>query len=109
MPDAVAARPPLSRALRETAVTALLAFGLFLPLIGFVTVQNISNELVLQTRWPLLAAIVAILAGLRFLHVFIVAPHMAERALRMPRAMPTALPPALRPRFAIPLSPGSCG
>src|SRR5215467_9688617 len=92
MPDAVAARPPLSRALRETAVTALLAFGLFLPLIGFVTVQNISNELVLQTRWPLLAAIVAILAGLRFLHVFIVAPHMAERALRMPRAMPTTLP-----------------
>jgi len=92
MPDAVAARPPLSRALRETAFTALLAFGLFLPLIGFVTVQNISNELVLQTRWPLLAAIVAILAGLRFLHVFIVAPHMAERALRMPRAMPTTLP-----------------
>jgi branched-chain amino acid transport system permease protein len=91
MPDAAAARPHLSRALRETAVTALLAFGLFLPLIGFVTVQNISNELVLETRWPLLAVIVAILAALRFLHVFVVAPLMAERALRMPRAMP-ALP-----------------
>jgi branched-chain amino acid transport system permease protein len=92
MPDAAAVRPPLSRALRETAVTALLAFGLFLPLIGFVTVQNISNELVLETRWPLLAVIVAILAALRFLHIFVVAPLMAERALQTPRAMPTALP-----------------
>src|SRR5262249_7001900 len=96
MPDAAAARPPLSRALRETAVTALLAFGLFLPLIRFVAVQTFTNELVLQTRWPLLAVIVAVLAVLRFLHVFIVAPLMAERAVRMPRAMPTALPSALR-------------
>ena len=80
MPDAAAARPNLIRALRETAVTALLAFGLFLPLIGFNTVQNIRNELVLETRWPLLFAFVAILAGLRFLHIVVVAPVMAERA-----------------------------
>jgi branched-chain amino acid transport system permease protein len=96
MPDAAAARPPLFRALRETAVTALLAFGLFLPLIGFNTVQNISNELVLETRWPLLIAIVAILASLRFLQVFVVAPLMAERALQLPRATPIVLPSALR-------------
>src|SRR5215510_5888749 len=92
MPDAAADRPSLPRALRESALTALLAFGLFLPLIGFNTVQNIRNELVLETRWPLLAAIVAILAALRFLYVFVVAPFMAERAQQVPRTIPIALP-----------------
>jgi branched-chain amino acid transport system permease protein len=93
MPDEAAARPNLQRALRETAVTALLAFGLFLPLIGFNTVQNIRNELVLETRWPLLFAFVVILAGLRFLHLVVVAPMLAERARTASRpAAPTALP-----------------
>ena len=52
----------LVRALREAGWAGLIAFGLFLPLIGFNTVQNIHNELVLETRWPLLAALVAIVA-----------------------------------------------
>jgi len=93
MPDEAAARPNLLRALRETAITALLAFGLFLPLIGFNTVQNIRNELVLETRWLLLLAIVAIIAGLRFLHLVVVAPLRAERARTRSRpASPTTLP-----------------
>ena len=54
-------------ALRQAAITGLIAFGLLLPLIGFNTVQNIRNELILETRWPLLAAMVAIIAGGRFL------------------------------------------
>jgi len=94
MPDEAAARPNLLRALRETAITALLAFGLFLPLIGFNTVQNIRNELVLETRWPLLFAIVAIIAGLRLLHLA-VAPLVAERA-------PTPSRPATLPSWAMP-------
>src|SRR5215475_9426432 len=101
MPDAAAARPPLLRALRDTALTALLAFGLFLPLIGFNTVQNIRNELILETRWPLLAAIVVILASVRFLHVFVVAPFMAERTRQGQRIMPAALPAAL-PSWTMP-------
>ena len=48
------------RACATPASPALIAFGLFLPLIGFQTVVNISNDLVLTTRWPLLFAIVAI-------------------------------------------------
>ena len=47
-----ASAPAVARALREAAFAGLIAFGLFLPLIGFVTVQNIRNELVLETRWP---------------------------------------------------------
>src|SRR5229473_4345896 len=62
-----ASRVDLARALRQTAITALIAFGLLLPLIGFNTVQNIHNELVLETRWPLLAALVAIVATGRLL------------------------------------------
>ena len=94
MPEEAAARLNLMRALRETAITALLAFGLFLPLIGFNTVQNIRNELVLETRWPLLFAIVAIIAGLRLLHLAI-APLVAERA-------PTPSRPATLPSWAMP-------
>ena len=70
------------RALRDTVITALIAFGLFLPLIGFNTVQNIHNELVLETRWPLLAALVAVVAGIRFLHELLIAPWLARRAAR---------------------------
>jgi branched-chain amino acid transport system permease protein len=82
-PDAPsAARIDFARALRESAITGLIAFGLFLPLIGFNTVQNIHNELVLQTRWPLLAALVAIIAGGRFLHALVIAPWLARRAMQ---------------------------
>jgi branched-chain amino acid transport system permease protein len=61
-----AARPDLGRAVRAAAFTGLIAFGLFLPLIGFQTVTNIRNELTLDTRWPLLAVFVVIAAGGRF-------------------------------------------
>jgi len=102
MPDEAAARPNLIRALRETAVTALLAFGLFLPLIGFNTVQNIRNELVLETRWPLLFTFVAILAGLRFLYLVVVAPLMAERARAPSRPAALATLPTTLPSWTMP-------
>src|SRR5262245_22555943 len=54
-----ASRPDIVRALRAAAFTALIAFGLFLPLIAFRAVHDIRNELVLETRWPLFAAFVA--------------------------------------------------
>src|SRR6266536_4872627 len=60
--EAHMSRVDIVGALREAGWTALIAFGLFLPLIGFNTVQNIHNELVLETRWPLLAVLVAIVA-----------------------------------------------
>ena len=63
MADAApSSRLDVIRALRQAGWTGLIAFGLFLPLIGFNTVQNIHNELVLETRWPLLAILVAIVA-----------------------------------------------
>src|SRR6201987_4350548 len=105
---ALEASPPASRvdiagALRQAAITGVIAFALLLPLIGFNTVQNIRNELVLETRWPLLAAMVAIIAGGRFLHALLIAPWLARRALR-PR--PEHAPRARLARWLIPFRPG---
>ena len=93
---AAASAPPVRvvRALRDSALTALIAFGLFLPLIGFNTVQNIRNELVLETRWLLLFAMVATVAVLRFLYILVVEPALAERAARPP-AEPHPISPTL--------------
>src|SRR5947209_16131663 len=71
------------RACRDAALTALIACGLLLPLIGFNTVQNIHNELVLETRWPLLAALVAIITAGRLLHALLIAPWLERRAMRV--------------------------
>jgi branched-chain amino acid transport system permease protein len=67
-------------ALRDAAFTGLVSFGLFLPLIGFETVTNIQDQLILTTRWPLLAAFVAITAGGRFLYSVALAPWLMRRA-----------------------------
>jgi branched-chain amino acid transport system permease protein len=85
-----ASKPNVLRALRTTAWTGLLAFGLFLPLIGFNTVQDISNQLILQTRWGLLFILVGIIAGGRFLHAMVIAPWLAHRAARPRTDHPTA-------------------
>jgi branched-chain amino acid transport system permease protein len=54
-------RSDFHRALKHASVTGLVTCGMLLPLIGFRTVQNMSNELVLETR-PLLLAIFVLIA-----------------------------------------------
>src|SRR5436190_16311464 len=81
---AAAPRSDVVRALREAGITALIGFGLLLPLIGFNTVQNIRNELVLETRWVLLFSMVAIIAALRFVQAAFVAPYLAHQRLTRP-------------------------
>jgi branched-chain amino acid transport system permease protein len=70
------------RACRDAAVAALIACGLLLPLIGFNTVQNIHNELILETRWPLLAILIAIIAAGRFIHSLLIAPWLEHLTIR---------------------------
>ena len=79
---AAAARIDLGRAMRDAGLTALLAFLMLLPLIGFKTVQNIHNELALETRWPLLAAFVGLAAAGRLLYALLIEPWRQGRALR---------------------------
>jgi branched-chain amino acid transport system permease protein len=78
---ATATSDKLSRAFKDAGFWALVAFGLFLPLIGFRTVQNIHNELTLDTRWPLLFAFVAIVAAGRLFQNLVIAPWMEQRRL----------------------------
>src|SRR6478735_11328180 len=87
--DAPGMRVDTVRALRDAAITALLAFGLFLPLIGFQTVTDVRNDLILITRWPLLFAVVALVGLGRLTYSLSVEPWLKERALQ-PAAEPSA-------------------
>src|SRR5262249_59393891 len=78
---AVAVRVDIPRALKDAVFAALLALGLFLPLIGFDTVTNIRNELILETRFGLLGVFVALITAASLLNSFVVAPWRARRAL----------------------------
>jgi branched-chain amino acid transport system permease protein len=73
-------------AFRDAALTALLAFGVFLPLIGFQTITNIRNEVVLTTRWPLLFALVAIIGCGRLCYALAIDPWLRRRAVRPVKA-----------------------
>ena len=79
-------RVDVARALRDAAVTGLLAFGLFLPLVGFETITNFRNELVLATRWPLLLAISVLVALGRLAYSLLIEPWLSRRALLPPSA-----------------------
>jgi branched-chain amino acid transport system permease protein len=82
---APAMRPSFAAALRDAAVTALVAFALFLPLVGFQTVADFRNELVLVTHGTILFALVAVVAVARLGYALAVAPWMRRRALRPAR------------------------
>ncbi|HZP71534.1 MAG TPA: high-affinity branched-chain amino acid ABC transporter permease LivM [Pseudolabrys sp.] len=79
-------RVDLARAFRDAALTGLLALGLFLPLVGFETITNIRNELILATRWPLLFAIAALAALCRLAYSLLIEPWLASRAHRPAKA-----------------------
>src|SRR5438105_4106167 len=77
-----AARSNVARAIKDAVFTALIAFALLLPLIGFKTVQNMRNELELETRIPLLLAIVAIITAGKLFGSLVIEPWRERRALR---------------------------
>ena len=91
-------RGPAAEALRDAAFTGSIALGLFLPLIGFLTGVNGSNQLILTTRWPLLFGFVVVIAACRFLYCFARASQPARQSA--PPAPATGLPQRLRGHFA---------
>jgi branched-chain amino acid transport system permease protein len=92
-------RVDLVPALRDAGLTALMAFGLLLPLIGFQTVTNIRNELTLDTRFPLLIIFVAIIGVGRLLFTTVAEPWIARRRALTSRR-PLALPRSFTRIFA---------
>jgi branched-chain amino acid transport system permease protein len=73
------------QALRDTGLTALIALGVFLPLVGFQTVTNIRDALTLTTRWPLLLSLVGSIAAVRFIYVLALAPRFERGARLIPQ------------------------
>jgi branched-chain amino acid transport system permease protein len=74
-----------AQALRETGLTALIAFGVFLPLVGLQTVTNIRDALIVTTRWPLLLGLVGGIAAVRFIYVIALAPRFERGARLIPQ------------------------
>jgi branched-chain amino acid transport system permease protein len=89
----------LLQALRDTALTALIAFGLFLPLIGFETVTDIRDVLTITTRWPLLFGLVGSIAAVRFVYMMALAPRYERGGLRLPQSASAAAVNFLRNWF----------
>ncbi|MDQ2703757.1 MAG: DUF3382 domain-containing protein, partial [Pseudomonadota bacterium] len=78
-PDRAASTTPFQRAIREALYAGAIAFGLFFLLIGVKTDQNIRNELILVTRWGLLAVVIALVMAGRFLAVAYLLPWLDAR------------------------------
>src|ERR1700745_1484914 len=92
-------RARLGGALRDTGLTALIALGVFLPLVGFQTITDINNVLILTTRWPLLFALVGGIAAVRFTYALMLAPRLERGALRLPPRASAAAAGILRNWF----------
>src|SRR6266436_4300394 len=86
------ARNNIARAFKDAGFWTLVAFGLFLPLIGFRAVPDIRNELALETRWPLLFSLVAIVAAGRLIHNLVIAPWRERRGRRLAARTAVAVP-----------------
>src|SRR5690242_17960125 len=95
---APAARAALRAAIKDAGITAVLAFFLLLPLIGFRTVQTIRNEIALDTRWQMLFSFVAMAATGRLFYSLVIAPWRERRAAQPRPAGETVT--RLRPVFA---------
>ena len=87
----------LAQALKEAFLSGVIAFAMFAPLIGIETLQNINNQLVYRTRWPLLFLIVAIVAVGRLLLVLFIRPYL--RARRQSDLVQIAVAPSPMAKF----------
>ncbi len=101
MPGAAqASRLDLARACRDAGLAAIVTVAMFLPLVGFNTVQNLRNELVLETRFGTLAVFVFIITAATFLNTLVIAPWRARRGAVAARRAPGRITQWLSRRFA---------
>ncbi|MBI5110966.1 MAG: high-affinity branched-chain amino acid ABC transporter permease LivM [Rhodovulum sp.] len=80
------ATPLALRAVKDAAIWGAVALGLFVPLIGLQAVQDIRGELRLETRWPLLVVLVALVVTGSLLNSLVIAPWRERRARAAPRS-----------------------
>ncbi len=106
-PAGTAVRVDFVRAVKDAAIAALLAIELFLPLIGLRTTQDIRNELTLETRWPLLFAMVGLVVAGSLANSLVLAPWRARREAK-PRS-PSAAAARLHSAFSRWFAPFAIG
>ena len=94
-----------ARAFREAFISGLIAFGLFVLMVGLKTDQNIRNELIIVQRWGTLAIIVAIVMAGRFAFTAFIWPAVERRrAETAAKATAIAAPPSFLRRNLVRLS-----
>ncbi|BCP54288.1 branched-chain amino acid ABC transporter permease [Kaistia sp. 32K] len=98
--------PDIAAAVKDALLSGLVALALFGPLVGLRTEQNIRNELAIQQRWGLVAAIVATIVIGRFLLLTLVWPAMSARKQRV-SAQPDTGPSTLRQALSRWFAPAS--
>ncbi|MDX2204978.1 MAG: high-affinity branched-chain amino acid ABC transporter permease LivM [Hyphomicrobiaceae bacterium] len=82
---APASSTTIQGAARDAAKTALLTLGLSVPILALRTDQNMSNQIVLQPRWGLVASAVAIAFAARFLYLLLAGVREAKgHLIRVP-------------------------
>jgi branched-chain amino acid transport system permease protein len=84
---------PIVAAFRQAAGAGLLALGLSVPILALRTEQNISNQLVLQSRWGYVAVAVGLAFAGRLLYLLgqLVKARRKPRAAKAARAVPAGL------------------
>jgi branched-chain amino acid transport system permease protein len=75
----------LAAAIKDAAASALVTFGLSIPILSFRTDQSGGSDLILRTRWGLVAVVCAIVFALRL------AMHLGFAQRRIVQARPQAL------------------
>jgi len=93
-------RVPLVGALRDAGFTALLTFGLLLPLVGFQTYTDFHNNLVVAWRGRLLFSMVAVVAVGRLAYALIVEPWLRHRRIKPVAVAPSPWRAAVAKWFA---------
>ncbi|WP_439575998.1 high-affinity branched-chain amino acid ABC transporter permease LivM [Phreatobacter sp.] len=95
---APARQAALPRAFRDAVFAAIIALGVFGPLLGFNTTQDMQNRLIVESRFQLLALfVVAVFAGRFLISLFMNSrPERVEPRVpfRLPAVVSKGLPPA---------------
>ncbi len=96
---APAAPSAVARAMKDALFAALVAAGVFGPLLAFKTTQDMQNRLIVEPRWDLLAIVVLIVWAGRFLlslwsYTRSSEPKPARVAITLPAVVSRGLPPA---------------
>lgn len=79
---AAPAGPDFGKALKDAVLAGIIALGLFGPLVGLKTAQDMSNQLIVENHMVSAAIIVAIVMAGRFVLSAFVYPALAAKAAR---------------------------